>query len=94
MSTIKAKFKKAQVGDSGAATLQFDVRTSADSFADVIAQVGEQVDLTIERRQKDLPIVYEAVDGTQDGDVETVEAQCWCERYDAIADERGLPGNV
>ena len=51
-TTIKAHFKQ-YTGKGGAATLQFEVLTSAQGFYDAIKLAGQTVVLTIETEQQD-----------------------------------------
>lgn len=54
-TTIKAHFKQ-YTGKGGAATLQFEVLTSASGFYDAIKLAGQTVVLTIETEQQELDL--------------------------------------
>lgn len=90
MSTIKARFKAANVKDSGSATLQFDVSTKAEGFIDAVEMIGEKVDLTVELEQKALPLVYE-YETEEAGTGRDTDPEEYDRYYDVVEDEHGLP---
>ena len=93
-TTIKAHFKQ-YTGKGGAATLQFEVLTSASGFYDAIKLAGQTVVLTIETEQQELDL-----DACEEYEVEplpledipaNVDAETG-EIYDPIEDEAHMLG--
>lgn len=90
-TTIKAHFKQ-YTGKGGAATLQFEVLTSASGFYDAIKLAGEteqqelDLDACDEYEVEPLPLDDEPIERPANVDAETGEI------YDPIEDEARMLG--